>query len=64
MSHEWKWFLIKLIILILLSPMIGFGLLRTFEYFERVWKTGNRKKRWVITSVLFFMLACIGGWLR
>lgn len=39
MSHELKFFLIKLATLLVLTPILGFGLLHYFEYFEKVWKT-------------------------
>lgn len=63
MSYELKHFLIRLSILIVLSPLFGFFLLRYADHFEKVWKTGNRRKKWMLMSGLFFLLACIGGWL-
>lgn len=64
MSHELKFFLIRLSVLIILSPVLGFFLYRFLEYFEACWKTGSKKKRWAVSSLLFFMLACIGGFLQ
>ncbi len=46
MIHELKFFFIKLAVLLVLTPILGYGLLRFFEYFEQVWKTNNRRKKW------------------
>jgi hypothetical protein len=64
MSHELKFFAIRLAVLLVLTPILGFFLLRYFEYFEKVWKTNDRRKKWLVTCGIFFMLACIGGWLQ
>jgi hypothetical protein len=64
MSHEFKFFFIKLAVLLALTPILGFALFRYFEYFEQIWKTNNRRKKWLMTCGLFFMLACIGGFLQ
>jgi hypothetical protein len=64
MNHELKFFLIKLAVLLCLTPVIGFCLFRYFEYFEKVWKTNNRRKKWFATCGIFFILACIAGWLQ
>lgn len=64
MSHELKLLLIKLAALLALTPLAGFGLLRYFEYYEQIWKTNNRKKKWIATCILFFILACLGGFLQ
>jgi len=64
MDHGLKFFLIRLGVLLVLTPLMGFGLFRFFEYFEQVWKTNNRRKKWLVTCMLFFMLACLGGFLQ
>jgi hypothetical protein len=64
MSYELKFFLVKLVTLLALTPILGYGLFRYFEYFEQVWKTNNRRKKWLITCGLFFILACLGGFLQ
>jgi len=64
MDHGLKFFLIRLSVLLVLTPLMGFGLFRFFEYFEQVWKTNNRRKKWLVTCMLFFMLACLGGFLQ
>jgi len=43
---------------------MGFFLLRYFEYFEKIWKTKNQKKKWLMTCGFFFIIACLSGWLR
>ena len=64
MGHDLKFFLIKLAALLVLTPILGYFLLCYLEYFEKIWKTNDRKKKWLVTCVLFFMLVCIGGWLQ
>lgn len=64
MEHELKIFSIKIAGLIILSPFMGFVLLRCYDLSEKLWKTNNRRKRWLVMSGIFFVLACIGGWLR
>jgi hypothetical protein len=63
MSHELKFFFIRLGALILVSPLIGFFLVRFFEHFEKIWKSGSRRKKWLMMSSFIFMLACFGGFL-
>lgn len=57
-------FLLKLGGVLVLSPLIGWLLLLFIEKYEKDWKSGNRKKRWMILSGVFIILAGIGGWLR
>jgi len=64
MSYELKFFFIKLAALLALTPFIGYGLLCYFEYFEKIWKSNNRRKKWLLTCVLFFVIACLGGFLQ
>lgn len=64
MSLEIKFFLMRLATLIVLTPPLGFVLMRYFEYAEKVWKTGNRVKRWGVVCTFFFFLALAGGFLR
>lgn len=54
----------RLATLIALTPPLGFVLMRYFEYAEKVWKTGNRVKRWGVVCTFFFFLALAGGFLR
>ena len=64
MSHELKYFFLRLLVLLILTPIAGFALFRYFEYFERIWKANNRRKKWLMTCGLFFIMACLGGFLQ
>jgi hypothetical protein len=64
MSHECKFFFIRLFLLLFLTPFLGFCFLRYFEYFEKVWKTGSRRKKWLMMCILVFMLEVMSGFLR
>ena len=64
MAYEPKIFAIKLAGILLLTPLMGYGLLRCAESFEKAWKLNNRRKRWLAMCGVFFLLAAIGGWLR
>ena len=64
MSHELKIFAIKFIGLVLLTPVMGFGVMICIEKFEKSWQTNSRKKKWLASCGLFFVLAAISGWLR
>ncbi len=63
MQYALKIFFVKLGVLLFLTPIAGYGLMRYLEYFEQVWKTNNRLKKWLATCVLFFIIACLGGFL-
>lgn len=64
MQYELKILAIKIVLLLLISPFMGFILLRCYDLSEKLWKTNNRRKRWLVMSGVFFILAGIGGWLR
>ena len=64
MGHELKFFAIKLLGVLILMPFMGFIFLQLFERAEKAWKTNNRRKRWYVMCGVFFILACIGGWLQ
>jgi hypothetical protein len=64
MGHELRIISIKIVGLLILSPFMGFVLLRCYDILEKYWKTNNRRKRWLVMSGVFFLLACIGGWLQ
>jgi hypothetical protein len=57
-------FVMKFVGVLLISPLVGWLLLRFVEMCEKSWKSGNRRKRWMILSGVFVILAGIGGWLR
>ena len=61
---ELKNFAIKVAIVLIMAPIAGWLFLRFIEKFENDWKCGGRKKRWMILSGVFILLAGIGGWLR
>jgi len=62
MNHELKMFAIKLAFTLLITPLMGYGLMVCAEKFERTWKTNNRKKKWLATCGIFLFLAAISGW--
>ena len=64
MNYELKFFFIKLIVLIIITPLLGFLFLCYFEYFEKVWKSNNRRNKWWMMCTLIFILIVIGGWLQ
>lgn len=62
--EELRIFAFRLIGILILAPLIGWLFLLFVEKFEKDWKSGNRKKRWMILCGVFIILASIGGWLR
>lgn len=64
MMYELKHFVIRMAVVLIMAPFIGWLMLRFIEKFGEDWKSGNRRKRWVILSSVFIFLAGIGGWLR
>lgn len=64
MDHMLKIFAMKLALTVCISPIAGFIILKVAERFEMAWKTNNRRKRWFACCGVFFILACIAGWLR
>lgn len=59
-----KMFFLKLIVILVITPGGGYLLLRVAESLEKEWKSNDRRKKWVAMCGVFFLLACIGGWLR
>jgi hypothetical protein len=55
---------LRLMGLLILTPFFGYLLLIAFEKSIKEWKSGNRRKRWIVMCGVFFILASIGGWLR
>lgn len=65
MNQEVKLFAIRLTGLVIATPIMGYILMLCGEKFEKAWKTNNRKKKWLASCGLFFLLAAgIAGWLR
>lgn len=50
--------------LLLATPIMGYVFMLGAEKFEKVWKTNNRRKKWLVSCGAFFLLAGIAGWLR
>ena len=63
MAYELKIFAIKLLCLLLATPLMGWVIMRCAESFEKAWKTNNRRKKWMVSCGLFVLLAAISGWL-
>jgi quinol-cytochrome oxidoreductase complex cytochrome b subunit len=55
---------LKLLVLVAISPMIGFFFLKFIDQVEEGWKTNNRRKKWIACSGFFIIIACVLGWLR
>jgi len=64
LNLHWKWFLIRLIVLVVLAPFIGIILVRCIEWFESAWKSKERKRRWKACILVFVGLAVALGWFR
>ena len=64
MDYGVKFFLLRIVVLIVLAPLGGYAFLRFAEYFVKCWKSRNRRKMWVAMTSLFLAVAIIGGWLR
>jgi hypothetical protein len=64
MEVELKRIGIKLIGTLLITPVMGYAMLKSFGQLEKAWKSSNRRKQWLVMCVVFFFLAVIGGWLQ
>jgi len=62
MSQELKLLIIRVGVALLITPLMGYVLMICAEKFEQIWKTNNRKKRWLATCGAFLILAAISGW--
>ena len=63
MVYELKVFGVKLIILMVTSPMAGFFFLRFIDEIEVAWKPNNRKRKWIYCSIIFMFFPVMLGWL-
>lgn len=54
---------IKLAVLILITPICGYGLMRGLEFMEKQWKSNNRKRKWLATCCAFLILEILSGFL-
>lgn len=57
-------FIIKFGSLLLLTPLFGYLLMDAIDSIERAWKSNNKKRKWLVSCALFFLLAIIAGWLQ
>jgi hypothetical protein len=57
LSLHWKWFFIRLIVLVVVAPLIGMLLVDLLQRFESTWKTKEKKKRWKACCLAFISLA-------
>ena len=62
LSLNWSYFFIKLAVLLVITPIMGFLILRILEAFEKAWKTKEKRKRWQACALGFFALAVAFGW--
>ena len=63
-THELKILGLRLAFLLVITPFAGYFFLRVAEASEKEWKSGIRRKQWIVMCGLFFIIAVIGGWLR
>lgn len=61
---EGKQILFKLLTLILIAPIIGYGVLFSTESLIKAWKTNNRFKKWLAITGTIVFLAIVFGWLQ
>jgi len=62
MIFELKTFAIQLGILLILAPLVGFYMLKFVDLIQNAWKTNDRKKKWVVMSTIFAIVAGLAGW--
>ena len=59
---EIKHILFKLLSLVIITPIFGYGILCSLESLEKAWKSGNKIKKWfAITLTLLFLAIALGG---
>ncbi|MFA6119146.1 MAG: hypothetical protein WCT85_06465 [Parachlamydiales bacterium] len=59
---EIKHIIIRLVTLLILTPVFGYGVLLSIESLIKAWKSNNRKKKWIaITITLLFLSIALGG---
>jgi peptidoglycan biosynthesis protein MviN/MurJ (putative lipid II flippase) len=64
MEVELKRIGIKLIGTLLITPIMGWVLLKNVDWIQKAWKSNKRINRWLVMCTVFFFLAVIGGWLQ
>ena len=55
---------LRLGIMLLLTPLGGWIVLKCAQEFEKAWKTKNKMKMWYASCVIFALIAGLSGWLR
>lgn len=63
MDVLFKDFAFKLMRLLILTPVGGYVFLLCYDKLEKVWRSNIRSKRWFVMCIVFFIVACMGGWL-
>ena len=59
---ELKHILFRLISLLIITPIFGYGILISIESLIKAWKTDNKIKKWfAITTTLLFLAIALGG---
>lgn len=64
MEVELKKIAIKFIGTLIVTPFMGYALLKSAELVEKAWKSNSRRKRWLAMCGVFFFLAVMGKWLQ
>ena len=64
LSLNWSWFFIRLAVLLVLTPIMGYLIVRMLAAFEKAWQSKEKKKRWQACALAFFGLALALGWFR
>lgn len=64
MSQELQHFLIRLALLMVLTPLVGLYMVKLVTLAEEAWKTNNKRKKWVVMCTIFAILAGFSGWFR
>jgi len=62
MEVELKIIGLKFLAALVVTPLMGYVLLKTAQYVEKAWKSNNRGKQWFAMCGVFLLLAAISGW--
>lgn len=64
MHFEFKVFLVKLGLLVVLGPLIALLMVKYADLAVEAWKTNNKKKKWVVMCFIVAAIAGLSGWFR
>ena len=64
MSNDLQHFLMKLAILLVITPFVGLYMVKLATLTEEAWKKNDKKKKWVVMCTIFAILAGFSGWFR